>query len=606
MEQMKAQGTAPLGGIEYTVEGALREAQALKADYEVCGLYITTATEALLQRSVPYYNLHREGIERLLLSSGISTDTAAGVMRDYVALLSGQSIVKLPLAEQMEVVHKVQQYRAVAVDQYGLYLLFEIYERTIEAFKEYTKQFKYADGHVRPGELFEEEKTVPVLEQKREFMERVIGRIKNAETPAIDNLLYAFGYQCLRGQKALSDAGDGQNVAIIWPTDFAGIDPILTDRFLIFIGTFGWIANYVNYYYLAKYAFAATEEELKEIATPPGFQTQDDAREYAGLSCLSWFDFVQWRVNKAAEALLADTEQEREEARREAINAKPQNTMRIPETLAQIISRSIYASVDGTAKMTKGILPIQAFIADYMKRNNLTEQISPRTVDKVIESINMLQWIKNVRPDGRHYYLETNISEFSTLCGYADANQEQKSEIMRAIKVLDGLFLVVWRAEGIRAVRVFTLEEVGLKGKGAGSLVFRVNAEVAKGRPNLISYNDYEEMRKNAKGQAKNRFRNQIIAKGQKEENALLDEVFGYTETIDNIKATGGSDEEVAKAKRTNTLHKSRDKKRIAQWFEEYKQNGWLEWYTYTKNAKGDCVYKWKRGNIPQEQGTEN
>ena len=176
---------------------------------------------------------------------------------------------------------------------------------------------------------------------------------------------------------------------------------------------------------------------------------------------------------------------------------------------------------------------------------------------------------------------------------------------MRALQVLDGLYLAVWRSDGLKAVRVFTIQEIGLTGVYAGKLTLQVNADTMKGHPNLISYKDFNGMRKDAKGQAQNHFRGQIMAKGQKEENALLNEVFGYDVKLTNIQNTGGTAEEIAKAQRSIINHKGRDKKNIAKWFEEYKQKGWLLWYTYTRNAKGENIYKWRRGNIPQEQETK-
>ena len=65
---------------------------------------------------------------------------------------------------------------------------------------------------------------------------------------------------------------------------------------------------------------------------------------------------------------------------------------------------------------------------------------------------------------------------------------------------------------------------------------------------------------------------------------------------------TGGTAEDIAKAKRVITNHKGRDKQSIAKWFEEYKQRGWLEDYSRTKNTRGEYVYKWRRGNVPKAQ----
>lgn len=555
---------------------------------------------ALRQRAAKYYDQNKGNIEQLLVSSGISKETAERVLRDYSELLGGNSNTEwLTIEQQVEVVNKIKPWRALMADRYGLFLLLAIYVHNVEACKEYIELFKLANGHVwkNKGELYQEETIVPVKDQKQDFLDTVTRRIVKNVKP-----LYVLGYEWVRTHGIELD---GIMADIITAKDFEGVNPECSSRFFATITTYAEINGYINYYFLAKYALSATEEELREIPTPSAFRTQDEAIEYAEVWSLTRCQNLQSKEAEIVQALEAaifgDTEQERESAKKKVAETKPQDTVRVPETFALLGSRPVYASVDGTEKMTKGILPIQAVITDYMKRHNLTEQVSPRAVDKVIEAINALYWIKKVTREGRYYILETNISEFSGLCGYNDANDEQKKEIRQAIGVLDGLFLAVWRSEGLKAIRVFTLEEVGLEGKTKGSLLFKVNADVMKGRPNLVSFNDFSAMCKSAKGQAQNRFRNQIIGKGNKEEKALLDEVFGYAETIDCIRETGGSEEELTKAKRTIMKHKSRDKQKIAKWFEEYKQNGWLVQYSRTKNAKGEFVYRWKRGNVPQE-----
>ena len=109
-------------------------------------------------------------------------------------------------------------------------------------------------------------------------------------------------------------------------------------------------------------------------------------------------------------------------------------------------------------------------------------------------------------------------------------------------------------------------------------------------------------MQKKAKGQAQFHFNSQLMAKGQKEENALIIEVFGY-DTMEREAA--GNPESERNVKEYIRKHKDRDKKKIAKWFEEYKQNGILESYSRTKNAKGEYIYKWRRSNVPKPQGEQ-
>ncbi len=610
MEQAKTQDTAQerQDGTAYTVADMLQERRELRKQLEGTGHYVLLPTETLVERAEAYYNLYRGDIRRLLAESGIDNDTTNVVLDDYVALLSGLSNVRLPLAKQKDVVNAVKPWRLLFVERYGLNTLFSIYAHNARTCKEYIEQFKLADGnvykvtrHYENGkkQVTREKITVPVEKQKKDYLNTTIHWISSGIFP-----LYALSYQWIRTNKAEQN---GQLLDIVEPSDFAGIEPEQANRFLSSVEVFAGVDNYVNYYYLAKYAFKATPDELKEIDFPPVFQNTDAAQEYAERISLNRYQILQKRVAEVEKMIAAETEQEREKARQEVIaepvtEPEPQDTVRIPETFALIGSRDVYVSADGTEKMAQGILPIQAIITDYMTRHNLTEQVTPRTVDKVIEGVNLLQRLHNVKPVGGLYTFETNLSEFSGIIGFDDANQTQKLEIKRALQILDGLFIAVWRSGGLKAVRVFTIHEMGITGEYAGTLTLKVNADVMKGRPNLISYKDFDAIRKDAKGQAKNHFRYQIISKGQKEENALLNEVFGYDEKLENIQSTGGTTEEIMKAKRTITNHKGRDKKNIAKWFAEYKQNGWLEWYTYTKNGKGEYIYKWKRGNIPQEQ----
>ena len=586
----------------------LREVRELRKQLEGTGRYVLLPTEALTLRAEAYYNLYVEDVARLLVSSGITdTDTVEQVIHDYGYTLMGfYDLITLPLEKQAEIVNTVKPWKLYLTEQFGLNLLFGIYFYNVRTARDYIDNFKLANGNVfkvtktKDGEQVEETK-IPVEDEKRNYLSTVIYRIASGTAPML-----AAAYRWIGKNKVKGDGGELLDIVEL--SDFAGIEPETINKYLAYVEAGAGIDYYVNYCYIAKYALHATPDELKEIDFPPIFVEFERAREYAERVGSQRYKNVQDKGAEVARMIAADTVEDIKKAQRD-ITKQPdtepeqQDTIRIPETFALLGSRDVYASVDGTPQMAKGILPIQAFITDYMTRHNLTEQVTPRTVEKVIEGVNLLQRLHNVRPVGGFYTFKTNITEFSELIGFKDANQTQKMEIMRALQVLDGLYLAVWRSDGLKAVRVFTLQEIGLSGTYAGKLTLQVNADVMKGHPNLISFKDFDGMRKDAKGQAKNHFRSQIVAKGQKEENALLNEVFGYDVKLKNIETTGGTIEEIAKAKRVITNHKGRDKKNIAQWFAEYKAKGWIEWYTYTRNGKGEYIYKWKRGNIPKEQG---
>ena len=587
----------------------LRAVRELRKQLEGTGQYVLLPTEALTLRAEAYYNQYVDDVTRLLVASGITdADTVEMIVHDYCYTLSGfYGLISLPLDKQTEVLNTVKPWRLFLTERYGLNLLFGIYFYNVRTARDYIDNFKLATGDVKKktihrenGETWEEQEllTVPVDEQKRNYLRRTIYRIASGTAPMV-----AGAFNWIR-RHTLTD--DGKALPIVEPSDFSGLEPELINRFYSYVEAGAGIDEYVNYHYIAKYALHATPDELKEIDFPPIYGTLERAQAYAERVGSQRYDNLQRRASDVERMVSADTVEETERAKQEFKKEpdEPQETIRIPETFALLGSRDVYASVDGTPQMGKGILPIQAFITDYMTRHHLTEQVTPRTVEKVIEGINLLQRLHNVKPVNGLYKFETNLTEFSGLIGFKDANQTEKMEIMRALQVLDGLYLAVWRSEGLKAVRVFTIQEIGLTGIYAGNLVLQVNADVMKGRPNLISFKDFDEMRKKSKGQAEHHFRYQIMGKGQKEETALLNEVFGYDVLLNEIQLSGGTADDIARAKKNISGHKSRDKQRLRKLFEDWKKRGWLEWYTCTRNGKGQYIYKWRRGNIPKEPAT--
>ena len=110
-------------------------------------------------------------------------------------------------------------------------------------------------------------------------------------------------------------------------------------------------------------------------------------------------------------------------------------------------------------------------------------------------------------------------------------------------------------------------------------------------------------MRREAKGYAENHFRYQIIGKGHKTEEALLNEIFGYERTIREATERGESAETLNTIKDNLRKNKPRDKKRLLKMFERERAAGFLTFRKYT-NAKRETVYSWTRTNPnePDEQ----
>ena len=92
--------------------------------------------------------------------------------------------------------------------------------------------------------------------------------------------------------------------------------------------------------------------------------------------------------------IAAETVEEREKAREEIQKepAEPDETIRIPENIALLGSRDVYASVNGTEITEQGVIPISKVIAIYgQRRGELPTNVTPYTVERTIQGLNMLQ-----------------------------------------------------------------------------------------------------------------------------------------------------------------------------------------------------------------------
>ena len=391
-------------------------------------------------------------------------------------------------------------------------------------------------------------------------------------------------------------------------------NPATVSLFLDRVDILARMHDYTHYYVIAKYCLSATPEELAEIPQPKIICTSEfsykNAADFAEDYAKDVIEHLNILAAKYTDVITAEREQDAQRAREQAAQQSEivADRVRIPETVGLILSRDVYGAVNGNAN---DILPIQAFINDYMQRKGLTDIITPRTVEKTIEGLNLLHRIQRVTPVNGLYSFKTNISKFAELCGFADANEEQKRGIITALGVLDGIYLVVWRPKGPTAVRVLSIREIGVGGEAKGDLLLDVTTDAMKGRPQLIAWDDFKALRQRAKGKAENHFRYQIISKGHKAENALLNEVFGYDNKIAEAEKMG-TPEDLAAVRLDIKAHKPRDRKKLQKLFEDYQSEGYIR-YSKTTNKKGETVYKWETLKTvpvepldPQEQGPDD
>lgn len=554
------------------------------------GLYFVLPTEPLLMRGETFYNTNVEAVRDYLThqtnkdGEHLDAETIATVTDDYARMFAG-CFKFTATPEQMNAVLKCcRPQGAYFVERYGFYFSLLLgYTHCLRVFAAYRDIVLKEQANGRDSDVTRRAK---------------IQFLKGPETT-----------REARGVDWLNERG------ILDATIFTGVtNPATVSLYLDRVDALARLGEYVQYYVIAKYCLSATPEELAAIPQPPTRFSDENANRTAA-------DFAEYCAQKAAENLnelgvkfaavvFAQQEQETQQAREQAAEQSETVTadrVRIPETFGLILSRDVFGAVNGN---TNDILPIQAFINDYMQRKGLTDVITPRTVEKTIEGLNLLQRIQRVTPVNGRYTFNTNISKFAELCGFSDANDEQKRDILTALGVLDGMYIAVWRPKGISAVNVLNIREIGLTGKAKGDLILDVTTDATKGRPQLIAWDDFKALRQQAKGKAQNHFRYQIISKGHKAENDLLNEVFGYDNAITEAQQFG-TPEDVKQTRETIRKHKPRDRKQLQKWFEDYQRDGYIN-YSTTKNTRGETVYKWETLKVvrvepsrPQEQAQE-
>ena len=554
---------------EEPIEKVFADLAELSKICEKLGVFIINPPQPLAEAAADYYNVNSEAIREQFERGGARPDTITAVIQDYGRALFGIYPFRATFEQINDALTCVTPVQAFTTDRFVLFLgVMRPYAAITRFYDEYQRNVKQeADAAKRQTWFENEPHAIPSTE--------------------------AVAFQWM------------QHNGYIVVSDFAGVEQEVIRHFLNRMEQKADVGNYVRYYAVARLGLMATPEQVAAVDPPRQFGARNSATQYAedivaeisrdfNAKAAKIADFV----NKAATGQTPPTEIVREA--KEATNA----IVRVPEKFALILSRDIYTA-DG--KDAKNILPISRYIEAYLKKRGTDAvyittsagerrvTVTPRTVEKAIEGVNLLQHFHKATPANGVLRFETNLTEFSELCGYKDANDEEKLQLLASLMVVNDLYLVVWRSGGLHAVNLLHIPDIGLTGRDKGNFVILVNEDAMRGKPQLISITDFVRLKQLAKGQAKNHFRYQILAKGQSEERALVSQVFGYQYKLDELK---DRPDELAKAHEYIRKHRSRDAKTLQTWFDEYAQLGFIS-YTRTRNAKGEWIYKWRRLTAP-------
>ena len=487
----------------------------------------------------------------------VTPETLETLIHDYALVFVGGFSFEATPQQMIEALKLLKPTNAFLIDRYGLYF----------------------------GLLLNYAKTLEV--------NRTLRHILRKDNPTRDIDLTAFYSQSpatmILAAEWLLTKG------IITAEDFEGLPPETITRFLTACDVMADMARYAQLYFTSKHALSATTEELHAIPYPKQFKTADDAHAFAERLAQDLNAKMAEMAAKVGAILNASTSEELQKAQataNETIKTATVEAININNNLATILSRDIYSASDATAAQ---IVPISKTIAHLFNKGEI-DAITAFNVEKAVEGLQMLQAFERgvEQSDGRILY-DISISKFADRAHGRDATQEEKLALIEALRLLNTVFLVSWKPNGKReAVAAVHLAkyETDANGQIIGNIRITLDPKLTKGKPNFISFTDYSEMKKRAKRQAQNHFRNQILSKAQKEENDLLDAVFGYQRMRDE---TDGSAEQLKGVAEYIRKNKAKHRKQVIAMFDEYQNAGWITSYTRTENDRGEIIYKWRK-----------
>lgn len=541
-----------------TVEDVTATIERLQAVYKETGLFMSLPSAVLLPKSEAAFNANINRIRTELSNNGVSGETVEAVTQDYGKAITGDYLYRATPVQMLEVLKKVKPYKAYLIDKYGLYYgVLQQYSRCLAMVGKFNDAF------------------------------RVKGATADTKTVFMDAQYSAFE------AVALSYLWDRRYFTL---QDFDGIEREQVITWLDGVESWGNVGKYIMYYIIAKLALGASTDELKTIVPPPYFKTAEIAQEYAETHSAHVENKINELYAKVVELIEADTEQEKEQAKQEveAWESKTNNAapVVIGHNSAIILSRDIYTSPDAKAR---DILPITAHIEDYMKLHGFDKMISPYIVEKAVMGINLLQRDKKVKPENGCYTFYTSISEFANISYGWDANEEQKKELLHALKILHNLYIVVWKPTGRHAIQLVSLKDIGLSGEDKGKLTIEVTAQAMTGEEKPISAADFKKLQQAGKGQAQHHFVGQVLSKGNKghkREDELLDDIFGYTFRINEARMHNATDADIRLIRRNITANKSNHRKQLKKMFDKAQADGLITYKTRT-GKDGGTVYEW-------------
>lgn len=520
-------------------------AAAMTERARVVKLY-PTIPEAVQQSAARFYAQMAPAVRGTL--DGADASTVEAALEDYRAAVSGTGGPTARPEQMAAALAACRPWDALTVDKYGYFAaVYFRYMYYTNALREYRDRVK----------------NEPDAEKRRDYF----AAKRNARTfvELRASALYWLRY-----------------IGEMTAADFAGMEPEEIARALDFMDAGGAAYDFGQFVYILRKALNTPPELLEQLTPPALYESIAEALAYSDA------------IAAELDGVLRDIDAGVETAAKYAPAEDDGGKILIPRKIAALGSRDLFGTYDAKkdGDSPREILPIDAIIDDFCKRNPDALPVSPFVVQKAVEGVNLLHQFKRAQPVNGIYTYDTNLSEFAGLCmPKTDANDAEKKQLLTALLLFDGLWCVLWDAKkGPIAQRVFTVERFG-----RNELRLHLYASALHGRPYFIRASEVAQL--TGKGKAAFHFRNQILVKGHKEEKTMVSEVFGYDSAAAMAQRSGDASQ-VAAVAEYQRKHRASDAKRLQTMFDKAAAAGLIS-YTREQNAAGEWVYKWTRTAPP-------
>lgn len=522
----------------------------------------TSAAGTLWETMQEFYKRYEPQVKRAL--QGARPDTVEAVLMDFGGILNGHHFFVATAEQMRDALANCSKLRAYGVEKYAFFIgVMGGYERYLTIWDDCQNIYINNSDTA----------------QKSYFLRLMQVTRGNLPALAWQNIIY-------REEDLFNQAS-------------AEVPAETVDAFRKWAQTFGNEAYLSLYITICREVLNATAQQLREIFDANGLTLNNGeymAADLFGDEARVYLDRIAEQVAAVAKA---ETNAQRKESAEElqAVINRP---------LAVVGSRSIYGNVTGT----ESIFTITAIIRDYLQQHP-DSRTTADYVEKALEGVGIIlaagTATERKGQTGTEYLISVTTSRFAELCGLKDANEQQLIQLYSAVGVLDGLFLCVWQPRGYDLQRLLTVERFEFRsgGKIPDTLKMTFYTSAFTDRKKIIILSPevsrkLQEMKASKRGAAWRHFGNQILTKGHKREETLLDEVFSYTARLDDARANTTNEAEVSKVEDDIRKHKSRDRRKLAQFFEDYQRKGLIT-YTYCNG-----VYSWKSldASTKDEPGT--